>query len=168
MWFEDCYFRSLTIVFGYLLMVLIGYYFVSVWRQRVDLPIQPICLEMKMSSHFQTSFQRPKSALWVVSLQIIVTLFKVATVGWSCFNFFLSSTVKKTSALAESRHFRRREAGRSPFAATFVVFCPSQNEWWLINVTVTEQCFIGKTFLVIVHRHVLQIAPNLKYFQNQP
>lgn len=38
-------------------------YFVSVWRQKVVSPIQPICLKMKMPFRSQTSSLRPKSAL---------------------------------------------------------------------------------------------------------
>lgn len=122
---------SVISVFRYRLKVAVLItYFVSVWKQKVASPIQPICLEMKMPFHFQTSSPRPKSALWVVPQQIMITLFEAATVSLPIY-FFLFYSEKMTSALAESRHFKKAWSRQKTFHSTVCCFL-SLTKWRMV------------------------------------
>lgn len=109
-------------------------YFVSVWRQKVVSPIQPICLKMKMPFRSQTSSPRPKSALWVE----LLASNDYTVLNWHCwltflFIFFLFHSEKKqtTSALAKSRHFRMAWSRQETVCCTFCGFV-SLTEWRMV------------------------------------
>lgn len=144
-------------------------YFVSVSRQKVVSPIPPICLKMKMPFRSQTSSPRPKSALWVELLASNdYTVLNCHCWLTFLFIFFFHSEKKKNyKCLGQVKAFQdgvKQAGGRLLHLLWFCIPHRMKDGCWMCQRL--EQCFIGKTFLTIVHRRLPHVVPKPKYFQS--